>query len=516
VKERENSDGNRHGNRHFVISIPGGMGRLARMNDRLRIHPDDNVAVALRDLPEIGVSRGHKVALRDIAAGERVVKYGFPIGVATTAIAAGAHVHSHNLRTGLGTDTGLVWSGMPGVNPEEGEVPVFRGYRREDGRAATRNEIWIINTVACVNVPSQRIAEMAAREWVKPDGVIDGIHAFTHPYGCSQLGDDLGHTRRILSALVRHPNAAGVLILGLGCENNTMRSFLQEVGALDPKRIRFFNAQEVGDEVEHGLEQIRQLVEEASKARREEIPASELVIGLKCGGSDGLSGITANPLVGRIADRLTRWGGTAVLTEVPEMFGAEAPLFARCETAELFDEAIGMVNRFKEYFRKHNEPIDENPSPGNKEGGITTLEEKSLGCVQKGGRAPVRQVLPYAGTAAQGLGGLCVVEAPGNDGVSCTALAAAGAHCILFTTGRGTPLGVPVPTLKISSNSELAARKPGWIDFDAGVLLEHGAEPDLVTDRLMALILETAGGKPARNESNGFREITIWKQGVTL
>ncbi len=486
------------------------------MNDRIQIHPDDNVAVALRDLPEIGVSRGHKVALRDIAMGDAVVKYGFPIGVATAAIAVGTHVHSHNVRTGLGEDTGLVWSGAPVARPVAGGVPVFQGYRREDGRAATRNEIWIINTVACVNVPSQRIAEMAAREWVTPGGVIDGIHAFTHPYGCSQLGDDLGHTRRILSALVRHPNAAGVLILGLGCENNTLRSFLQEVGALDPKRVRFFNAQEVGDEVEHGLEQVRQLVEEAAKARREAIPASELVIGLKCGGSDGFSGITANPLVGRIADRLTSWGGTAVLTEVPEMFGAEEPLFARCEMAELFDEAVTMVNGFKEYFRKHDEPIYENPSPGNKDGGITTLEEKSLGCIQKGGRAPVRQVVPYGGAAAQRLGGLCVVEAPGNDGVSCTALAAAGAHCILFTTGRGTPLGVPVPTLKISSNSDLAQRKPGWIDFDAGKLLEPGIEPDAVTDELMALILEVAGGRPARNEVNGFREIAIWKQGVTL
>lgn len=492
------------------------MSRLARMSDRIQIHPEDNVAVALRDLPEIGVSRGHKVALRDVAAGEAVVKYGFPIGVATAAIAAGAHVHSHNLRTGLGGDTGLVWQGPPVAWPVAGGVPVFQGYRREDGRAATRNEIWIINTVACVNAPSQRIAELAAREWVKPGGAIDGIHAFTHPYGCSQLGDDLGHTRRILSALVRHPNAAGVLILGLGCENNTLRGLLHEVGALDPQRVRFFNAQEVGDEVEHGLEQVRQLAGEAAKARRQAIPASELVVGLKCGGSDGFSGITANPLVGRIADRLTSWGGTAVLTEVPEMFGAEAPLFARCETAELFDEAIAMVNGFKDYFRHYGEPIDENPSPGNREGGITTLEEKSLGCIQKGGRAPVRQVLPYGGTAAQGLGGLCLVAAPGNDGVSCTALAAAGAHCILFTTGRGTPLGVPVPTLKIASNTGLAQRKPGWIDFNAGSLLDPGAGPDAVTDALLALILEVAGGRPARNEVNGFREIAIWKQGVTL
>lgn len=486
------------------------------VNDRIQIHPADNVAVALQDMPDIGVTRGHKIALRDINAGDAVVKYGFPIGFATERIAAGTHVHSHNLRTGLAEDTGLVWPGPPEVDVSTGAVPVFQGYRRKDGRAATRNDIWIINTVACVNVPSQRIAEIATREWVHEGGAIDGIHAFTHPYGCSQLGDDLGHTRRILTGLVQHPNAAGVLILGLGCENNTLRSFLEEMGGYDPDRIRFFNAQEVTDEVEHGLEQVRQLVEVASKARRESIPASELVIGLKCGGSDGFSGITANPLVGRIADRVTGWGGTAVLTEVPEMFGAEAPLFGRCETAGLFDEALHMLNGFKDYYRKHNEPIHENPSPGNKDGGITTLEEKSLGCIQKGGQAAVRQVAPYGGKAAQKLGGLCLVEAPGNDGVSCTALAAAGAHCILFTTGRGTPLGVPVPTIKISSNTDLANRKPGWIDFDAGVLLDESVNTNALPDRLMDLILEIASGKAARNELNGFREITIWKQGVTL
>ena len=486
------------------------------MGEHMRIHPDDNVAVALRDLPGAGVPQGHKVALKDLAAGEVVVKYGFPIGVATVAIAAGTHVHSHNMRSRLAEDTGLAWSGKPDARPLQCPVPVFQGYRRQDGRAATRNEIWIINTVACVNVPSQRIAEWATREWVQPSGPIDGIHALTHPYGCSQLGDDLDHTRRILGALARHPNAAGVLVLGLGCENNTLRGLLEATGDPTSGRIRFFNAQEVGDEVAHGLGMLEPLVAVAARARREAIPASELVIGLKCGGSDGLSGITANPLVGRIADRLTSWGGTAVLTEVPEMFGAEEPLFGRCGTAELLDEALAMVNGFKNYFRQHDQPIDENPSPGNKDGGITTLEEKSLGCIQKGGHAPVMQMLPYGASVTPGLGGLAVVAAPGNDGVSCTALTAAGAHCILFTTGRGTPLGAPVPTLKISSNSGLAQRKPGWIDFDAGVLLDPEHAADAVTNDLQALILEVASGQPARNEVNGFRDITIWKQGVTL
>jgi altronate hydrolase len=494
------------------------------MKRLVQIHPDDNVAVA-PDAIAAGESdgivfgeipAGHKVALRAIAPGEPVVKYGFPIGIATAAIAPGEHVHVHNVRTGLAEDTALKYEEHGRSAEAAGQVPVFMGYRRPDGRAATRNEIWIVNTVACVNVPSQRIADLAAREFLTPGGPIDGIHAFTHPYGCSQLGDDLGHTRRILAGLVHHPNAAAVLILGLGCENNTLKSFLAETGALDPQRVRFFNAQEVQDEIEHGMEAMQDLVAYASQFKREPIPASELVLGMKCGGSDGFSGITANPLVGRISDKLSSWGGTAILTEVPEMFGAEAPLFSRCDREETFDAALGMVNRFKDYFRRHGENVHENPSPGNKDGGITTLEEKSLGCIQKGGRAPVKQVVGYGESASQGLGGLCLVEAPGNDGVSCTALAAAGAHAILFTTGRGTPLGVPVPTLKIASNHALAERKPNWIDFDAGQLLDPGIDPDGITNQLMSLILEVASGKEARNEHNGFREITIWKQGVTL
>lgn len=496
------------------------------MKRLVQIHPDDNVAVAPEfilagtvegDLVLEEIPAGHKAALLALSPGERVIKYGFPIGVVTAPVPAGGHVHSHNLKTGLSDDTELYWQEPASSAAVAGEVPSFMGFRRADGRAATRNEIWIINTVACVNVPSQRIADLAAKELVTPGGAIDGIHAFTHPYGCSQLGDDLGHTRKILSGLVRHPNAAAVLILGLGCENNTLKSFLHEVGTLDPQRIRFFNAQEVTDEIEAGVQAVRELAAVAARAERVAIPASELVIGMKCGGSDGFSGITANPLVGRIADRVSAWGGTAVLTEVPEMFGAEVPLFARCDRRGTFDEAVGMVNDFKAYFRKHNEPIYENPSPGNKDGGITTLEEKSLGCIQKGGLAPVKQVVGYGESAEQGLGGLCLVQAPGNDGVSTTALAASGAHCVLFTTGRGTPLGVPVPTLKIASNHALAERKPGWIDFDAGVLLDPDAVTESVTDDLMTLILDVASGRTlAKNEINGFREITIWKQGVTL
>ena len=497
------------------------------------LHPDDNVLVALSEAASgsaawvegkqipVGetIPAGHKMAARAIGAGEPVIKYGQPIGRATSAIAAGAHVHVHNLATGLGRDGTPVVQLRPrsARTIDRPERSGFHGYRRADGRVAIRNEIWIINTVACVNVASQRIAELARAEFVRPGGAIDGIHALTHPFGCSQLGDDLGHTRDLLVSLALHPHAAGVLVLGLGCENNHLRAFLEQMGGQAAGRVRYFNAQEVGDEVERGLDEVRALAEAAAAARREWIPVSELIVAMKCGGSDGFSGLTANPLVGRVADLLCECGGTVLLSEVPEMFGAEEPLFSRCEDERVLAGALAMVDGFKDYYRRHGEPIHENPSPGNKEGGITTLEEKSLGCVQKGGEAPVRAIVPYSGRAAAGLGGIAVVEAPGNDGVSCTAMAAAGANLILFTTGRGTPLGVPVPTLKISSNSGLAGRKPGWIDFDAGVL----AGPDtpaleVVARSLWDMVLDIADGRPARNESNGFREITIWKQGVTL
>jgi altronate hydrolase len=499
------------------------------MDIMLQIHPLDTVAVCREAVPKgttIGgltlledIPAGHKVAVKAMAAGDWVWKYGFPIGKATAPIAAGQHVHTQNLASGLGEGT------VPEPPPEavavakeavKSEPVTFMGYRRPDGRAAIRNEIWIINTVACVNGTSERIAARARERWCQPGSPIEGIQAFTHPYGCSQLGDDLGHTRRILADLARHPNAAAVLILGLGCENNRMEGFLQAVGEHDPRRIRFFNAQEVSDEIDSGLEAVEEIVAYASTFQREPIPASELILGMKCGGSDGFSGITANPLVGRVSDWLSAQGGTTLLTEVPEMFGAEAVLERRAQSPDVAGKFRAMVEEFKEYFRRHNEPIYENPSPGNKEGGISTLEEKSLGCVQKGGQAPVREILSYGQVATPKLGGLSLLQAPGNDGVSATAMTAAGAHMILFTTGRGTPLGLPVPTIKIASNADLASRKPGWIDFNAGELLRDGVSAEEVTQNLVNFLLETANGRQTRNEVNGYREIAIWKEGVTL
>lgn len=484
----------------------------------------DHVATALRDLAAgervrlngqtllVGadIPKGHKVATRPVRSGEDVLKYGWPIGRATSDIAAGDHVHVHNVATRLEGVEGYSFSPAPSAPTSPVDARTFQGFRRKNGRAGTRNEIWVLCTVGCVANTARRIAEKANQRF---GGRIDGVHAFPHPFGCSQLGDDLAHTRKLIAALASHPNAGGVLILGLGCENNQLKTLLESAPDIDRERLRSFTTQMVEDELEDGLAAVEALVEIAERDRREPIPISELVVGLKCGGSDGFSGVTANPLVGRIADKVAEAGGAPVLTEIPEIFGAENVLLQRAATREVFDAAVAVIDDFKRYFIEANQPIYENPSPGNIAGGITSLEEKSLGAVQKGGRSPLVEVLRYGERVSRH--GLTLLEAPGNDAVSSTALTAAGATVILFTTGRGTPLGFPAPTLKIASNSSLAQRKPGWIDFDAGQVLE-GVSMDTAADRLMDLVIETASGKATKAEQNGEREIAIWKSGVTL
>jgi altronate hydrolase len=491
----------------------------------IRVHRDDTVAVALRALTagdsiDVGgvrltlgsdVAAGHKIALRSHDRGAVVLKYGFPIGVATEQIEPGAWIHSHNLTTRL---QGMADYRYEPVSrgPLAAAPATFEGYRRATGRVGTRNEIWILNTVGCVNHAAERIAKITGEKFT---GQVDGVFSFSHPYGCSQLGDDLRNTQRVLAGLLRHPNAGGVLVLGLGCENNQMESLFQVAGDVDRDRLRFFNLQDVIDEVEQGTSVISELAARVATDRRVTCPASELVLGHKCGGSDGFSGISANPVVGRIADRLTSLGGRVLLTEVPEMFGAEQVLMNRAADEGVFRDIVGMVNGFKEYFLAHGQPIYENPSPGNKAGGLTTLEEKSLGAIQKGGRATVTQVLRYGAPVERP--GLSLLEAPGNDGVSSTALVASGATALLFTTGRGTPLGFPAPTIKISSNSEIAAKKPHWIDFNAGAVLDGSTTLDQSADDLFALVLDIASGRrSAKNEEQGYREIAIWKEGVTL
>ena len=504
----------------------------------VRVHPRDDVAVAVVALragdvvplhaggPAVTVREdvpaGHKVALRALAAGAPVHKYGHPIGRASADVAAGCWVHAHNLVTALRPELPLAWSDR-GPPPAPVDVPAgdagrtFAGYRRPDGRVGTRNELWILPTVGCVNAAAARLAAVAGARLA---GRVDGVHAFPHPYGCSQLGDDLADTRRLLAALVRHPNAGGVLLLGLGCENNQAHALVAEVtrmGGVAPERLRVLATQEVADEHEAGLAALAALADVAAHDRRTPCGLDALVVALKCGGSDGLSGLTANPLVGRVAERLCAVGGIGVLSEVPEMFGAERVLFGRAADRATFDAAAAMASRFRAYFVAHGQPVHENPSPGNHDGGITTLEEKSLGAVQKGGGAPVVQVCGYGVPLDPARrGGLALVEAPGNDAVSSTAMTAAGATLLLFTTGRGTPLGAPVPTLKIASNSALAARKPTWIDCDAGRLVSAGESGEALADALLDQLCATASGAPTCSERLGTREIALWKRGVTL
>jgi altronate hydrolase len=494
-----------------------------------RISAQDDVAIALRDLAAgetvtldstplqllDPVPRGHKFALRSVTPGAPVLKYGQVIGRATAAIQRGAHVHSHNLSTLLaGVDEYRFAPRSQSAAPPRADGASFMGYRRADGRVGTRNEIWILCTVGCVGRTAERIARLASAQAA---GRVDGVYAFPHQFGCSQLGGDLDRTRKLIAALACHPNAGGVLVLGLGCESNQLDALLREIPESQRERLRAFAAQATADEVEAGLRVVEELIEIAARDKREPCAISSLTLGLKCGGSDGLSGITANPLLGRIADRVTNAGGAAILTEIPEVFGAERMLLERAADEAVFNGIVAVVNDFKRYFLDNDQPVHENPSPGNIAGGITTLEEKSLGAVQKGGHATVTQVLRYGERV--GRAGLAVLEAPGNDGISSTALVAAGATIVLFTTGRGTPLGFPAPTLKISSNSALAANKPHWIDFDAGRVLTSAHSEQLaeaLTDEFMQLILDVASGRPARNELNEEREIAIWKDGVTL
>ncbi|MDR2183423.1 MAG: altronate dehydratase family protein [Clostridiales bacterium] len=460
---------------------------------------------AAEDIP-----RGHKMALCHIVPDENIVKYGYPIGHATRDIQAGRHIHTHNLRTSLRglLDYEYQPEGAPEMSRKQG---TFRGFVRSDGLVGIRNEIWIINTVGCVNKIAEKIARLAQ---ARNNGRVDGIYTFVHPFGCSQLGEDHGFTQGILKNMVRHPNAGGVLVLGLGCENNNIPEFKRVLGSWDDERVKFLNAQDVDDEIEAGLSIVEELMDYAAKFTRQDVCISNLTIGLKCGGSDGFSGITANPLVGRLSDDIIAHGGTSILTEVPEMFGAESILMNRCVDEEIFGKTVDLINDFKEYFMKHDQEIYENPSPGNKEGGISTLEDKSLGCTQKGGTSPIVDVLDYGETVRKR--GLNLLQGPGNDIVAVTNLMAAGAHIVLFTTGRGTPLGAPIPTVKISSNSQLAKTKPAWIDFNAGTLLE-GDDMDALSQKFFDYIIGVASGEiQTLNEINDYREISIFKDGVIL
>ena len=493
------------------------------MDKVFKINPKDNVVVALEDVKQgetftvdgaqvtakQDITRGHKMAIRPIADGECVVKYGNPIGTANGRIEAGNWVHIHNVKTRLGDL--LEYTYEPGFhNLPKVDQKTFQGYVRKDGKVGIRNEVWIIPTVGCVNAIAKAI-EDASQKFLTPE--IDGIFSYSHPYGCSQMGEDHINTQKALCGLIHHPNAGAVLVVALGCENNTMEQMKERLGEYDPDRVKFIVCQEHEDEIADGVELVGELCKYAAQFKRETCPASMLTVGLKCGGSDGLSGITANPLVGAFSDLLVARGGTTILTEVPEMFGAETILMNRCKDKETFQKTVDLINNFKQYFMDHHQEIDSNPSPGNKAGGITTLEDKSLGCIQKGGSATVNDVLTYGQPVKEK--GLNLLQAPGNDLVASLALAVSGAHMVLFTTGRGTPFGCPVPTVKISSNTPLSVRKADWIDFNAGCLVE-GTPMEELSEKFFDYLMEVASGKHTKSENFDKRDLAIFKDGVTL
>ncbi|WP_411343940.1 UxaA family hydrolase [Paenibacillus sp. WLX1005] len=496
------------------------------MLEWIQINRQDNVAVALRDYEQgetlehngqmvqvqQDIARGHKIALAPLEVGEPVIKYGYPIGHVTQPVSAGSHIHVHNTRTSLSGVEQYNYAPRSFPNPYVPEQRTFMGYRRSNGEVGIRNELWIVPTVGCVN----GIAEMILKQFSAEIGDIapfENMLVLKHGYGCSQLGDDHLHTQTILADAVRHPNAAGVLVLGLGCENNIMEDFKQAIGSYDESRVKFLVSQSVSDEVQAAVELLHQIHAAVRDDHREPIALSELKIGLKCGGSDGLSGITANPLLGQLSDYMAAQGGTTVLTEVPEMFGAEQILMERAENEKVFGKIVDLINDFKQYFMNYNQPVYENPSPGNKAGGITTLEDKSLGCTQKAGTSAVQDVLQYGERLHTR--GLNLLSAPGNDLVASSALGAAGCQLVIFTTGRGTPFGSFVPTMKVSTNSPLFESKPHWIDYNAGVLVEETSMQDCLAD-FVDYIVDVASGRWVNNEKNNFRELAIFKNGVTL
>lgn len=493
------------------------------MREVLKISAGDSVAVALVALKAetavdvdgqqvmlaTDVPAGHKFALKDIRTGEPVVKYGFPIGQAKCDISVGEHVHVHNLKTLLSSE--LSYEHHPDVKELEAKkTATFMGYPRANGKVGVRNELWILPTVGCVNDVA-RVLERKAQSLV--GGGVENVYAFPHPYGCSQMTEDQDNTRQILADLATHPNVGGVLLLGLGCENSSVDHIRAHMGEYDESRVRFLVCQKVEDEITEAMKLLTELADNMRGEVRVPCPASKLVIGLKCGGSDGFSGITANPTIGGFSDLLIAQGGATILTEVPEMFGAETILMDRCQTEELFGKTVSLINDFKRYFEEHHQTIYENPSPGNKAGGISTLEDKALGCTQKSGFAPVKDVLKYGQKVEKA--GLNLLSAPGNDLVASTALAASGAQIVLFSTGRGTPFASPVPTVKISSNNDLAGRKSNWIDFNAGQLLTGKELPEM-SQNLMDYVLRVASGEQVCSERNGFHDMAIFKTGVTL
>jgi altronate hydrolase len=491
----------------------------------IKIHSKDNVVIALEDYQKgdqlqiedlsvylkEDVARGHKIAIYRIEKDDNIIKYGFPIGHASQTIEAGQHVHVHNVITNLSDVIEYSYAPELDVATTKLASKKVQIYKRKNGDIGIRNELWIVPTVGCVNGIAEAIIRTFKEE--NDTSLIDGVFVFGHPYGCSQMGDDHDNTKLTLQNITKHPNAGGVLVLGLGCENNQVDAFRNTLGAYDEERVKFLITQEVEDEIESGVAMLKALYDQMVNDQRVEGHISDLNIGLECGGSDGLSGITANPLLGLFSDYMISHGGTTVLTEVPEMFGAETLLMNRCINKEVYEKTVEMVNGFKKYYKDHGQVIYDNPSPGNKKGGITTLEDKSLGCTRKSGDSPVVDVLKHGEILKTK--GLNLLSAPGNDLVATTSLGMSGCQLVLFTTGRGTPFGGFIPTMKISTNSEIATKKQRWIDFDAGRLV-HGISMEQLLEEFVDYVIDVVNGTYVNNEKNQIREIAIFKSGVTL
>lgn len=496
----------------------------------IKLYPQDTVALATSELKKgqtvtvdgetitllDDIPNAHKIALKDFETGEAVRKYDNIIGYASKPIKKGEWIHSHNEVTGLGKSKEYTYDFNPiSIFPGESDK-TFMGYDRADGGAGIRNHLAIISTVFCANGPLRKLARMAEAKYPATEN-FDGIIAFDQEFGCSQTGKDLVTTCKIIAGIAKNANFGGVLLVSNGCEMAIPSVLEQYMGDYDKKRIRTLTLQEVEDEFTAGMELIDEIMEEMKDDKRTPININRLHIAMNCGGSDGYSGITANTLLGTLCDTLVKEGAIMNMTEVPEMMGAEHILMNRAADKSIFDDIVKMMYDYDAYFARYGEKAADNPTQGNKAGGLTTLEEKSLGCIQKGGHCAVMEVLEYGERATKN--GFVLVSGPGNDLAGVSGQIAAGAVLTIFTTGRGTPCGFAGPTFRLASNTALATRKSNWIDYDAGRLLtaKTPEEVEALNKELYDAIMATVNGQyRTRTEENGYYILGALKDGVTL
>ena len=503
----------------------------------IRIHPHDDVVIARAQL--VGGTRieseritvaglvppGHKIATRAIAAGEPVRRYDQIIGIARQAIAPGQHVHTHNLEFSSFARDYAAASGARATEYEN-EPASFDGIVRADGRVATRNYIGILTSVNCSATVARAIADHFRRD-TNPRALerfpnVDGVIALTHGAGCATAsdGEPLQVLRRTLGGYARHPNFASVMVVGLGCETNQIGGMLEQESLATGAQLHAFNIQETGGTkktVAHGIELVEWLLEDANKAKRRPVPASHIMVGLQCGGSDGYSGISANPALGAAVDRLVRHGGTAILSETPEIYGGEHLLTRRAVSTAVADKLIARIRWWERYCERNDAEMDNNPSAGNKAGGLTTILEKSLGAIAKSGTTNLTDVFEYAQPVTTK--GLVFMDTPGYDPVSATGQVAGGANLICFTTGRGSAYGcAPSPSLKLSTNTALWLKQEDDIDINCGDVIDGTSSIDAMGERIFRLMLETASGRKTKSEVHGYgqNEFVPWALGAVM